>query len=291
VGSTVQDLTMQAEAAQQDGDVRRCYTLALDGLRADPDDARLLSLAGRSSLELGLDDAPDLLRRLVQQHPDDAAAWRDLGLALVDAGDLSGAERALREAVARESGDVAARVHLAHVVYALGRVSDATELLTAAARDSNDPVVLRNLLEMYRAAGQRRAALEAAQRLAEHEPDDPLALIDLAELHLQFGEYEAALTAYRRLREVDTESGHATFALHGMIEVELRRERWRRALDLAIAATEVDRHQLTTDLLAFVTSKIFGPGQRLSPEWADIQHELAQQRAEHRRAHVEALVS
>jgi flagellar basal-body rod protein FlgG len=68
-------------------------------------------------------------------------------------------------------------------------------------------------------------------------------------------------------------------------------EQTHRALDLAIAATEVDRHQLTTDLLAFVTARLFGPGHRPSPEWADLQHELAQQRAEHRRRHVEALVS
>jgi tetratricopeptide (TPR) repeat protein len=291
VGSTVQDLTEQAEAAQRSGDLHRCHALAVEGLASRSNDARLLALAGRASLELGLDDAADLLRRLVGQHPEDGDAWRDLGLALVDAGDLTGAERALREALARDPDDTSARVNLAHVAYTLGRVGDATELLAAAARETHDPAVTRNLLEMYRAAGQRRAALETAQLLVERAPDDPLALLDLAELHLQFGEHDDALAAYRRLRDADAEPGHASFALHGMIEVELRSERWRRALDLAIAATEVDRHQLTTDLLAFVTARLFGPGHRPSPEWADLQHELAQQRAEHRRRHVEALVS
>lgn len=291
LGSRVQDLAERAAAAHHSGDLAECHALALEGLIADPHDTRLLALAGRAGLELGLDDAADLLRRLVDERPEDAGAWADLGLALVDAGDLAGAERALREALRRDPGAVEASVHLAHVLYALGRVSESTELLTAAARDRKDPAVIRNLIEMHRAAGQLRPALESAQLLTEHDAGDALALIDLAELHLELGDHDAALAAYRRLRDVDPEPGHAVFALHGMVEVELRRERWRPALDLAIAATEIDRHQLTTDLLAFVTNKLFGPGQRPAPAWADVRDELVRQRAAHRREHAEALLS
>jgi Flp pilus assembly protein TadD len=235
--------------------------------------------------------AAALLRRAVDAAPEDAALWRDLGLALVDDGDVTGAERALREALRRDGDDVGVRVHLGHLAFLRGDVAEATALLSEAVRLSpDDPAPARSLVEMHRMAGQHRAALEAAQALAERLPDDALAQVDLAELHLLLGDFDEALAAFRRLREVDGEAGHATYALHGMVEVELRRERWRRALDLAIAATAADRDPLTTELLAFTTAQLFGTGDRPAPARAELEERLAQRRAEHRRLHAETLV-
>ena len=52
------------------------------------------------------------------------------------------------------------------------------------------------------------------------------------------------------------------YAFHGLIEVELRREDWRRALDLAVDATRVDRAGRTTDILAYVVAQVFGQADR-----------------------------
>ena len=45
----------------------------------------------------------------------------------------------------------------------------------------------------------------------------------------------------------------------------MRRERWRRALDLAVDATRVDRLGRTTDVLAFVVAQVFGAADRPAP--------------------------
>jgi tetratricopeptide (TPR) repeat protein len=249
--------------------------------------------AARSAYERG--DAAGsiaLLERHLTTQPDDAGAWRELALLHMEEGDLRASERSFREALRREPQDRASQLDLGHVLFALGEVGEATALLTRVAEAlPDDPRPLRNLLEMYRMAGNARAALGTAEALAERAPDDVMALLDLGELNLEVGDLEAAAAAYQRLREVDDDPDHVVYAFHGLIEVELRRERWRRALDLAIAATAADRHPLTTDLLAFVTAKLFGESDRPAPPAERLHEQLAQRRALHRRAHEEALVT
>ena len=78
---------------------------------------------------------------------------------------------------------------------------------------------------------------------------------------------------------------HKVYAVHGMIEVEMRRERWRPALDLAVEATRVDRYGRTTDILAYVVTQVFGAGDRPAPSRRDVDDGLAASRNEHRRLH------
>jgi hypothetical protein len=80
------------------------------------------------------------------------------------------------------------------------------------------------------------------------------------------------------------------YAFHGMIETELRRDRWRRALDLAVDATRVDRLGRTTDVLAFIVSKVFGSADRPAPSRNEVEWALRASRIEHRRLHEESLV-
>jgi hypothetical protein len=71
----------------------------------------------------------------------------------------------------------------------------------------------------------------------------------------------------------------------------MRRERWRRALDLAVDATRVDRLGRTTDVLAFVVAKVFGTTEdRPVPTAEEVTSALAASRAEHRRLHEDSLV-
>jgi Flp pilus assembly protein TadD len=292
MSTSVDDLLQRAQAAYSAGDLATCHALGTEGLASSPDDARLLALTGRAALDLGDPGAIALLQRLVEVAPDDASAWRDLGSAHLNEGDLDSAERSLREAVSRAPKDRSARLSLGHVAYALGDIDQAAALLgQVAAEDEGDPEPLRNLLEMYRLSGRKREALDAAESLAARNPDDAMALLELGELHLELGDYDAAAEAYQRMRAIDVEQGHSAFAYHALIEVELRRERWRRALDLAIAATAADRHQLTTDLLAYVTAKLFGEADRPAPPRADLDRQLEERRAEHRRMHDEARVA
>jgi tetratricopeptide (TPR) repeat protein len=280
-----------ARASFEAGDFRRCREVALAGLADHPDQPALLRLAGRASLELDLDDAADYLERAVALDPGDAEAWLALGNARAGQGSLQEAHAALRRAVELRPDDVAALVDLGHASYAVGQADDAIAYLQQAAeRDPTHVGAMRGLVEMYRSSGKLEDALDMARRVGESRPGDVIVAIDVAELCLDLGHLDEASAAFGRLLDVDDEPEHEVYAYHGMIEVETRRERWRRALDLAVDCTRVDRLGRTTDILAFVVGQVFGEEDRPAPPRTEIDEALERSRAEHRRRHAEALV-
>ena len=278
----------QAELSYKAGDFRQSRELAVQGLAAQPDDTRLLRLAGRSSLELDLDDAVGYLRRAAELAPNDGDAWRDLAMALMSAGDTTEGANALRQVVRLEPNAIQPAIDLAHLVHGLGRVEEAISLLSGVLkREPGNVPALRSLVEMYRAAGKLRPALAAAQEITRARPDDVVARLDTAQLNLALGNFTAATNEYGMLRTLD-EPPHVAFAYHGMIQVELQRSNWRRALDHAIDATGVDRGELTTQVLAFTAARLFGDTAREVPTQEEIEAALAAEHLEHRRQHVEA---
>jgi predicted Zn-dependent protease len=284
------EFASRAQDAFDAADFKESYRLARDGLSDDADHPGLLAIAGRAASELGLDEATTYLGRLVKQTPADATAWRDLGMARLNSADVAGAEHALRTAVQLDPADPAMRVSLGHVAYMGGAVDEADRQLSEAARIAPaDVTALRSLSEMRRLEGHVQSAIDAAHELVRRVPDDLAGTMSLAELNLLVGNYAESLACYRRLSELDTDQGHAGHIIHAMIEVEICRERWRRALDYAIIATTLDRHLLTTDLLAFVSAQLFGVGDRPVPPRLEIESRLRARRAEHRRLHAEAL--
>jgi len=279
----------EAEAALAAGQLMKARSLAVEGLVEDPDEPRLLRVAGKASLELELDDAARHLKALVRVAPDDGAAWRDLAFATMEEGDLPGSADAFAKVLELTPDDTASMIHLAHARHALGNTPEAVQLLLKASDAAPQRTdVLRSLVGMARAAGDNATALEGARRLSEQDPKDVLAALDVAELLLAAGEHRQAAAAFYKLRSADTDEGHEVYACHGQAEALVQSESWRQALDVAIDATRVDRHQLTTDLLAFIASKLFGEADREARPWDELQAELAEERAEHRRMHEEA---
>jgi len=219
-------------------ELERAHEAALRALAENPDDVDALRAAGRAALETGADDAAEHLRRAVELAPADAAAWHDLGIALVDQGRLADAAEALERAVQLRPDDAGALIDLAHTTYALGRVDGAIAFLEQARdRDPGNPATLRSLVEMHRGTGRTEDALAAAAQITELEPDDALATLDAAELSLDLGRVDDAVAAFNRLRTIDSEPEHEVYADHGMIEAEIRRDGWHRVLDLAVDAT------------------------------------------------------
>ena len=147
---------------------------------------------------------------------------------------------------------------------------------------------MRNLVDMHRLAGRTRKAVAWAERLVAALPDDVHALLDLGELYLGVNELDDARETFERLRAADDEPGRAIYALHGMIEAEIRAGRLRKALDLAVSATAVDRNALTTDVLAFVVAEVFGSSERPAPSEDELFAALQAERATYRRALEEA---
>jgi tetratricopeptide (TPR) repeat protein len=271
-------------------DFERARELGVHALRDYPEDASLLRLVGQANLELGNPEAVEFLKRAAEADPDQPEVWQEVGDALIAGGEVTGARAAFRRAAALQPDAVGVHVDLAHAAYADGDVEEAiSELEGVLERDPANGGVLRSLVGISRAAGRTRDAHAAATRLAEVEPDDPDALLQLAELSLELGRVDQAVEVYRHLRTVD-EDQHQIYAYHGMIEAELTREGWRRALDFAIEATRVDRLGRTTDILAYIVARVFGAGERSAPSRTEVDAALAASQAEHRREHEEALV-
>jgi tetratricopeptide (TPR) repeat protein len=267
----------------------RASAMAVLGDR--PDDVEMLRLAGRAGVETGAEDAVDLLRRLTELAPDDAAAWRDLGDALATDGRTEEARDAFRRAVDLDPSDEASLTALGHAAYATGNERDAVNILEQAAERSGSQMSTAqiNLVDMYRAVGQPEEALAAAARIAEAAPDDALAALDVAELSLELGRLDEAVAAYERVRALDDIIDHEVYALQGMIAAEMARERWEPALALAREAVALDRGR-SADVLAFLEAQNSVPptlGEEPPPSREQVDAALEAARAEHRRSHAE----
>jgi len=177
-------------------------------------------------------------------------------------------------------------VDLAHVAHASGNTDVAIGTLEQALElDFGNVAALRGLVGMYREANRLEDALRVGRKVVAYRPEDVLTALDGAELTLALDRMEEAVEAFRWLRDIDDEPDHEVYAMHGMIEAELRRERWRVALDLAVDATRVDRFGRTTDILAYAVTQVFGAGDRPAPSRRDVDDALAASRDEHRRLH------
>lgn len=284
-------LAEQARTSYDAGEFAAARERALTALAQHPDDPALLRVAGRASFELGLEDAVEQLSRLTSLEPEDAEAWHDLGVALVNEGRLEEASDAFRNALRIRPDDARTLVDFGHTAYALGQTTEAVEHLRQAAKQQPDNLsAQRALVQIYQREGRLGEALEAAVEAARLDTDGVVAGLDIAELALDLNRHDEAIAAFNRLRAIDDEPEHEMYLFHGMIEAEVRRERWRRALDLAVDATRVDRLGRTTDVLSYIVAQVFGEADRPVPSREEVDLALAASRSEHRRLHEESVV-
>jgi len=280
----------EARASYFAGDFRGAREKAVAALAERPDDPALLRIAGLSGIELDEPDAIDYLEKATAAAPDDADAWRELGGALTESGRLQEAGAAFRRATELRPGDTRVLVDLGHIVLGTGQAEDALPYFEQAREhEPGNTEALPALVEVYRRAGRLEDGLAVAKELSDARPDDVVAALDVIDLALDLDRLDDAEATCRRARAADDDPEHEVYLLHALIEIEARRENWRRALDLAIEATGVDRLGRTTDVLAFVVAQVFGEPDRPAPSREDVFTALAASRAEHRRLHLEAL--
>jgi tetratricopeptide (TPR) repeat protein len=288
MGTMTEDRYDRALALFEGGDFQACRELVLEELSERPKDVALLRLAGRASTELDLDDAATYLQQAVEAEPENVDAWRELAEAYLYRNRLTEAMEAIRQAVELRPEESEGLIDLGLSAYAAGRNDEAlSHLNNAVEREPGNAAARRALIDVYRATGKNEEALKAAENLLQLQPDDVLATLDAGDLNLALGRPENAVAEYARLGAIDDDPEHEVYAYHGMIQAEILRNRWRRALDLAIEATRVDRYGRTTDILAFVVAEVFGQADRPAPTRAEIDEALAASQAEHRRLHTE----
>jgi Flp pilus assembly protein TadD len=288
---TAHDARTQARALFDASDFQGSLDAASDGLRSAPDDVELLILAGRAGVEVEAPDAVEHLRRATELAPDDASAWHHLGEALAAEGQMAQSDAAFRRAVELDPDDQVALTHLGHTAVAAGRREEGVGYLAQAADIAHTASTAAiSLVDMYRSFGQHEEALKQARQLAEADPDDALAWLDVAELSLQLGQLDEARATFERLRDVDDVPGHEAYPLHGMIDVEIRREQWDGAGRLVAEASAIDPYGLSTDVAAFVreqggapAEQSEGPAEEPAPTQAEVEAALASSLAQYRR--------
>jgi tetratricopeptide (TPR) repeat protein len=280
----------EARASYDTGDFRGARDQAVAALADRPDDSELLRVAGLSGLELDDPEAIGYLERAAECAPDDPDAWRELGGALTLSGRLQEAGAAFRRATELRPSDTRVLVDLGHVVLGTGEVDEALPYFEQAREhEPGNTEALPALVEIYRRAGRLEDGLAVAKELSDARPDDVAAALDVVDLALDLDRLDDAEAGCRRARGADEDPEHEVYLLHALIEIETRRERWRRALDLAVEATRVDRLGRTTDVLAFVVAQVFGEPDRQAPPREEVERALADSRLEHRRLHLEAV--
>jgi tetratricopeptide (TPR) repeat protein len=267
------------DAAEYD----RCLQVACEGLSAAPDDVELLVLAGRAGVEMDADDAVGHLRHATELAPQDAGTWHYLGEALAAEGRTAEADEAFRRAVELDPDDELALTHLGHTSLASGRREEGVDYLARAADlASGTSTAVISLVDMYRSAGQFAEALAQAERLAEAAPDDVLGWLDVAELSLVCGHLDQSLSAFERIRELDDVPGHEVYPLHGLIQVEIRREDWERARQLADQIAAVDPVGPSAELLAFIDERRGISGDHPAPSRSEVDAALSSSLASYR---------
>jgi len=255
---------------------------ALKGLADAPNDLELLLLAGRAGVEVNSEDAVSHLRRATDLAPHDAAAWHYLGEALAAEGSYGEADAAFRRAVEIDPDDQLAVAHLGHTALASGRQDEGMGLLARAADGPQGASAMISLVDMYRSVGQNEEALVQARRLTEADSDDTLAWLDVAELSLATGELDAAEAAFERLREMEDVPGREAYPLHGMIHVQILREDWRRAGELAAQAAAIDARGLSSEVAAFLAAQSGAQPQQEPPSREQVQASLQASLADYR---------
>jgi tetratricopeptide (TPR) repeat protein len=286
--SPSEDLYQRGLAFYRAGNYARSCECADEVLATESNHVSCLVLKGMALVELDeTEEATDILQMAVQVAPDNAEAWRQLGIALTMIGERKQAVEALRSSLQHLPDQVPVLVDLGNLLFMMGRVEEAIAALVRARQlCQGDLPILRNLADICASASRPEDALATTLEILDLRPDDILANCDAAWLFLQLGRLDEASAIFRKLRRIDPEQEHELYAVHGLTMTEIKRRNWRKALALAIEATRLDRFDLTTILLSFISAKLFGKtGNEVREQ--DLIARFGAEHRDHRRLHAE----
>lgn len=144
--------------------------------------------------------ATRLLDTLLAQHPNDSAAWSDLGRIRLSAGDVQAADDASRRAMALDPANLEAIVLAGEVVRSrYGLVAALPWFERALEQDAYYLPALIQFAATAGDAGRYRAMLEATRRVLAARPNSPQALYLQAVMAARAGQRELARTLLGRM--------------------------------------------------------------------------------------------
>jgi uncharacterized protein (TIGR02466 family) len=156
--------------------------------------------AARGALEQGRpQEAVNLLAAVLQAEPRNPPSHHLLGLALMQLGDVEGAERALRASISFDKKKPAVYVGLSEALQRRGQAAEAEKVLRAAlAVDRRHRGTVLALSQLLMALGRPAEALQVTAPLAV-AADAPYAVLDLhAEALQRLGRLEEAVAMSQR---------------------------------------------------------------------------------------------
>ena len=163
--------------------------------------------ANLGSAALRKDDLEEAHRNLeitTTLAPDWAAGWVNLGVALAHLGDVDGAFAAYRRALDVDPGNSSALNNMSFLYASLGRRSEASVALRAAAQRTESPFTLLAMADLEMLRGANREAQGYLKRAKRWDPKEPEVYDGLARLADKMGETRRAekyLRKAERLRE------------------------------------------------------------------------------------------
>lgn len=227
------------------------FDLALENvqrlLKDDPDNARLLVLAGLA--HLGRSDegpAEKAFSRAVELDPASIDGRLNLARLKSRNGDLEAARKLLEEVIARQPDHVLALMDLASLAQQSGDVmGQAKWLEKAVAAQPTLPTPRLRLALLYLGHQAAHKALETAQPGLAQDPDSVEFLGVVGQAQLETGESDAAISTFERLVEVTPEAVEAHFLLARAYGLTGRHEDMENQLKRAL---ELDPNHLPSQI-------------------------------------------
>lgn len=262
----------------------RAWAMRCEAAAGSARDALGAALRGAIAFEDGdLDGALVHFRRAAESPPSDPALARQLGDILSARGAWAEARTLLEAALPGLPGDTTLLIDLGFLRLMSGDRSGARQALEqAVSLQPGDWSIRRSLALIYEAAGEPALAAEA---LATVPPAaaTPRLLGHLAQLQLRLERYEEAEAVFLSLAALDPE--HEIVILHGRTWCRIKKRDWRGALEVALAATRLDRLDLTTAFLAHARDGLFGRASCTEQEEAELAERFFMELQEHDEVH------
>ncbi len=159
------------------GEVISQMQVATEAMEATPDNAEslgyLYALMGRAYLEQRMfQEATDAYRKWVEYHPDQSGPLIELAQALSESGDPGGATTYFEAALALEPDDAMTRYNMGVIMVNAGNLEDGIRKLEEAIELQPEyPLAYINLGYAYARTEEYAKAIEAFEKYIEQSPD------------------------------------------------------------------------------------------------------------------------
>lgn len=217
------DLTVRgnlAESLYRTGQNSAALTICDEvSAKADPS-FRLARLGAFLAQEVeDYDGAIVLYRHIVERYPEDWSSWNNLGNALIEAGQVAAAIKALDKAIEFAPDSQPIRVNLANALIEAGDGDRAQAVLQKAAEDDpNDAAPVLSLFGMYQKLGWEDHAYAAITEAARRAPQDAVIQSDFGQEASKRNEYDIAELAFETALSIDSKLGPCFVGLASLYE-------------------------------------------------------------------------